>query len=110
MEGISDPYMASYDQAMSFLSNMFYEEKWKYGKIAVARSTILAILPKINGQTFGKDERVNTMIKGIFKLHPSLPKKYSNLRPWYHSSVSGFITCKQAIIHECFHWKIMYFA
>ena len=74
MEGISDPYMASYDQAMSFLSNMFYEEKWKYGKIAVARSTISAILPKINELTFGKDERVNTMIKGIFKLHPSLPK------------------------------------
>ena len=25
MEGISDPYMAAYDRAMPFLSNMFYE-------------------------------------------------------------------------------------
>ena len=29
---------------------------------------------KFYGQTFGKDERVSKMIKGIFKLHPSLPK------------------------------------
>ena len=40
----------------------------------VARSTLSAILPKINGQTFVKDERASRMIKGIFKLHPSLPK------------------------------------
>ena len=66
--------MTSYDQVISFLSNMFYEEKGKYGTIAVACSALSAILPKINGQTFGKDERVSKMIKGIFKFHPSLPK------------------------------------
>ena len=65
--------MASYDQTMSFLSNMFYEEKGKYGTIAVAGSALSAILPKINGQTFGKDDHVSRMIKGIFKLRPSLP-------------------------------------
>ena len=54
--GISDPYMASYAQAMSLLSNIFYEEKGKYGAIEVARSALAAILPKINGQTFGKDD------------------------------------------------------
>ena len=63
-EGISDPYMASYDQAMSFLSNMFYEEKREYETIAAARSALSAILPKINGQIFGKDDRVSRMIKG----------------------------------------------
>ena len=66
--------MASYNQTMSLLSGMFYEKKGKYGTIAVVRSALSAILPKINGQTFGKDERVSRMIKGIFKLHPSLPK------------------------------------
>ena len=58
--------MASYDRAMPFLSNNFYEEKGKYGTIAVALSALSAILPKINGQTFGKDDRVSRMIKGNF--------------------------------------------
>ena len=62
-KGISDPYMASYNQAMSFLSNMFYEEKGKYSAIAVARSAHSAILPNINGQTFWKDDRVCRVIK-----------------------------------------------
>ena len=73
-EGISDPFMASYNQAMSFLSNMFYEEKEKYETIAVAHSALSAILSKFNGQTFGKDKCVSRMIKGIFKLRLSLPK------------------------------------
>ena len=73
MKGISDPYIASYDQAMSFLSNMFYEKKGKYGTITVAHSALSAILPEINWQTFGKDEHVSRMIKRIFKLCPSLP-------------------------------------
>ena len=56
--------MASYDQAMSFLSNMFYEKKGEYETIAVARSALSAILPKVNGQTFGIYDRVSRMIKG----------------------------------------------
>ena len=66
--------MASSDQAMSFLSNMFYEENGKYGTIAVACSDLSAILPKINRQTFGKDNGGSRMIKVIYKLCPSLPK------------------------------------
>ena len=53
---------------------MFHEEKGKYGTIAVAYSALSAILPKNNGQTFKKDERTSRMIKGIFKLYPSLPE------------------------------------
>ena len=41
--------------------------------IAAARSALSTILPKINGQTFGKDECVSKIIKGIFKLRLSLP-------------------------------------
>ena len=59
---------------MSFLFSMVYEEKGKYGIIAVARSAISAILPKINRQTFGNNHRVSRMIIGRFKLSPSLPK------------------------------------
>ena len=68
------PCIASYGQAISFLSNMFHEEKGKYGTIAVACSALSAILPKNNGQTFKKDEWISRMIKGIFKLHTSLPE------------------------------------
>ena len=49
-EGISDPNMASCDQAMSFLSNMVYWKKGKYGTMAVACSGHSAVLAKINGQ------------------------------------------------------------
>ena len=70
-EGISGPYMASYDQAISFLSKIFNEERGKYGIIAVACSALSVILPKINGETFEKDDRVSRMIKRIFKLRQS---------------------------------------
>ena len=49
-EGISDPNMASCDQAMSFLSSMVYWKKGKYGTMAVACSGLSAVLAKINGQ------------------------------------------------------------
>ena len=54
--------MASYDQAMSFLSNMAYEEKGKYGTVAVARFVLSAFPPEINGKKFGKDDHVSRMI------------------------------------------------
>ena len=41
--------------------------------IAAARSALSTILPKINEQTFGKDECISKIIKGIFKLRLSLP-------------------------------------
>ena len=59
---------------MSFSSKMFYEEKRKYEIIVVARPVFTAVLPKINRQTFKKDGHVSRMIKGIFKLLPTLPK------------------------------------
>ena len=51
--------MASYDREMSFSSKRFYEEKRKYRTI---RSVLSAILPKINGQAFGKDDCISIVV------------------------------------------------
>ena len=60
---------------------MFYEEKGKYEIIAVARPVFTAILPNINKQTFKKDGHVSRMMKGIFKLRPTLPKYVVSCEP-----------------------------
>ena len=78
---IRDPYNASYKEGMSFLADLFYKENQKYGLIAVARSALSTILPRKEGKTFGKDETVSRMIRGIFKLRPSLPKYVSTYDP-----------------------------
>lgn len=72
--GIPDPLQATYKQAMSFLSYLFYHENQKHGVIAVARSALSALLPIRDGETFGKHRNVSKLIKGIFKLRPTLPK------------------------------------
>ena len=69
-----DPYNADYKEAMSFIAKLFHKENYNYGVLAVVRSTFSAILPKQNGKMFGQDETVSQMMKGIFKLRPSLPK------------------------------------
>ena len=75
--------MASYYQAISFLSKMFYEERGKYGTIAVACSALSVIFPKINGETFEKNDRVSRMIKRISKLRPS----YQNRKVTYNLDI-----------------------
>ena len=59
---------------MAFLSELFHNGKGNYGVIAVARSALSAIFPKQGNVTFGKDSNVSRMLRGIFKLRPSLPK------------------------------------
>ena len=71
---ILDPYTATYQEVMSFLAHLFHKEDQKYGAIAVARSALSAILPEIEGKTFGQDPNVSRMIKGMFNLRPSLTK------------------------------------
>jgi len=73
-ENIKEPYKASFRQGMNFLSFLFYEEKASYGHIAAARSALPGVLPKEDGTVFGKNEDVSRLIKGVFKLRPSLPK------------------------------------
>ena len=53
---------------------MFHSDKGNYGVIAVARSTLSAILSKQDNVTFGKDSNVSHMLRGIFKLKLSLSK------------------------------------
>ena len=60
---------------MTFLSELFYNEKGNYGVITVARLALSAILLKQGNVTFGKDSNVSQMLIGIFKLRPSLPKQ-----------------------------------
>ena len=40
----------------------------------MARSALSAVLNKRNGVSFGQDPNVSQMMKGIFKLRPTLPK------------------------------------
>ena len=59
---------------MSFLAYLFHKENCNYGVIAVARSALSAILPLKEGKTFGECQKVSKMLKGIFKLRPTIPK------------------------------------
>ena len=59
---------------MTFLSELFHNDKGNYGVIAVARLVLSAVLPKQDNVTFGKDSNVSRMLRGIFKLRPFLPK------------------------------------
>ena len=67
-----DPHNADYKEAMSFIAKIFHEENCNYGVLAIVPSTLSAILP--NQKTFGQDEIVGQMMKGVFKLRLSLPK------------------------------------
>ena len=77
---ILDPYIATYQEVMSILVHLFHKEDQKYGVIALARSALSVILPKIGGKTF-QDSNVSQMIKGSFKLRPSLPKYVTTYDP-----------------------------
>ena len=70
---INDPHKASYEEAMSFIADL-YNNGYKYGTIANARSALSAILPKKGGVTFGQDPMVSKLLKSIFRLRPTLPK------------------------------------
>ena len=69
-----NPYEAEYKDAMTFIATLFKEQNYKYGVLAVVRSALSAVLPKRDGKTFGQDELVSQMMKGIYRLRPSLPK------------------------------------
>ena len=59
---------------MIFLSELFYNDKGNYRIIAVDRSALSTILPKQGNATSGKDSNASCMLRGIFKLRPSLLK------------------------------------
>ena len=74
LNNISDPYKATFEQGTDFLAHLFYNKKYPYGTIAVARSALSAILPLVEGTRFGDHPLVSKVMKGIFKEKPSLPR------------------------------------
>ena len=69
-----DPYTASFEQGAEFLGKLFHTSQANYGTVATARSMLSAILPERGGITFGKDQMISRLLKGIFRKRPSLPK------------------------------------
>ena len=95
---------------MSFSCNIFYEEKGKYEIIAVARPVFTATLPKINRQTFKKDGHVSRMMKGIFKLRPTLPKYVITYEPDIISQCMDSLPSNNLLSMDLLTKKNMYFA
>ena len=71
---IKEPFKASFKDGTDFLSELFHNDKRNYGVMVVAGSALCATLLKQGKVTFGKDSNVSCMLRGIFKLRPSLPK------------------------------------
>ena len=71
-KGISSR-QASVTEGVNYLSHLF-EQGEKYGYIAGTRSALSAILPNVDGKTFGNQELVQRTLRGIYKLRPSFPR------------------------------------
>jgi len=69
-----EPYQASHQQGIEFLTRLFHKENREYGYIAAARSALSAVLPKEGTESFGKSDSVSKLLRGVFKLRPSIPK------------------------------------
>ena len=69
-----NPYTATVEEGAEFLGYLFYGREARYGTIATTRSMLSAILPEREGITFGKNMLISRVLKGIFKLRPSLPR------------------------------------
>ena len=65
-------------EGADFLCHLF-DQGEKYGYIAGARSALSSILPVVGGLTFGKQEVVSRLLKGVFKERPSFPR---NIVTW----------------------------
>ena len=73
-----DMYKATVTEGADFLSHLF-DQGEKYGYIAGARSALSSVLPVVGGLTFGKQEVVSRLLRGVFKERPSFPK---NIVTW----------------------------
>ena len=59
---------------MDFSSELIHNDKGNYGVIAASRWALPAILSKQENVTSEKDGNIGRMLRGIFKLRPSIPK------------------------------------
>ena len=69
-----DPFRAEIAQGVEFLVWLFSSLSLGYSAVNTARSALSSLLPRRNGTTFGKDPGVSRLLKGIFRLRPSLPR------------------------------------
>ena len=75
LEQSLDPFSAPLNAVLDFLSWMFYEG-FQYRTINVHRSAISSILPHINNEPVGQNHLVKTLMKGILRGNPPLPKHH----------------------------------
>ena len=71
---ISNPFNASVNNGIEFLSDYFYNDNAGYSLMNTARSALSAVIPPFAGMTFGNQPIVRRLLKGVFKERPSLPK------------------------------------
>ncbi len=64
---------ATVQQGADYLGHLFYVGE-KHGYIAGTRSALSAILPNVDGKTFGNQEVVKKLLKGVYKGRPSFPR------------------------------------
>lgn len=68
------PYNASFEDGAEFLADEFLNSSKGYSAMNTARSALSAILKPIDGFTFGKHPMICRLLKGMFRMRPSLPK------------------------------------
>lgn len=69
-----DPYEARFEDAADFLAEEFSNSSKGYSSMNTARSALSAILKPKDGFTFGKHPLTCRILKGMFRMRPSLPK------------------------------------
>ena len=69
-----DPFCASVENGAEFLTYYFKEFKVDYSSVNTARSALSAVIPPFNGVSFGNQPLIKRLLKGVFKLRPTLPK------------------------------------
>ena len=69
-----DPLNANVSEGAEFLTKYYNTSKCEYSSLYTARSPLSSVLSSSNGNTFGKHSLIQRMLKGIFKLNPSLPR------------------------------------
>ena len=97
-EGISVPYMASSDQAMSFHPTCSFRKNKVMVQLQLYALPLQLLCQKLMDKHWGQMTALGEWWRNILPLS-KFTKIFSNLQPWYHSSVYRFITWKQSIIH-----------
>eukprot|EP00794_Sanderia_malayensis_P004188 gene4188-4745_t len=70
----NNPYTASIEDGITFLTDLFHTRNVGYSMINTARSALSQIINPKDGLTFGKQPLVQRFMKGVFRLRPALPK------------------------------------